>query len=68
MKSIWKDILSPEFNSLDGDVKTDVLVIGGGMCGILCGYMLKNAGIDCILVEADRICSGITNGKKGRNT
>lgn len=68
MKSIWNDIRLPEFNSLDGDIKTDVLVIGGGMCGILCAYMLKNAGVDCILVEADRICRGITNGTTAKIT
>ena len=68
MKSIWNDIQAPEFNSLDGDIETDVLVIGGGMCGILCAYMLKNAGVDNVLVEADRICSGITNGTTAKIT
>ena len=68
MKSIWNDIQAPEFNSLDGDIETDVLVIGGGMCGILCAYMLKNAGVDNVLVEADRICSGITNGTTAKLT
>ncbi|MBO7209379.1 MAG: FAD-dependent oxidoreductase [Clostridia bacterium] len=61
MKSIWeKDITKPTFEQLRGNVKTDVLIIGGGMCGILCAYMLKHAGVDCILVEADKICSGVT--------
>lgn len=61
MKSIWEmDITKPTFEQLRGNVKTDVLIIGGGMCGILCAYMLKHAGVDCILVEADKICSGVT--------
>ena len=68
MESIWNNIKKPEFNSLDGDIKTDVLVIGGGMCGILCAYMLKDAGVDCALVEADRICRGITNGTTAKIT
>ena len=61
MKSIWeKEISKPTFEQLRGNVKTDVLIIGGGMCGILCAYMLKNAGVDCVLVEAGKICSGVT--------
>ena len=32
-----------------------VLVIGGGIAGILCAYMLRENGVNCILVEADRI-------------
>ena len=68
MKSIWNNIKKTEFNSLGGDIKTDVLVIGGGMCGILCAYMLKDAGVDCVLVEADRICRGITNGTTAKIT
>ena len=61
MKSVWEEnIKMPEFDSLGGDVKTDVLVIGGGLCGLLCAYMLKEAGIDCVLAEADRVCAGVT--------
>lgn len=61
MKSIWKEnIKMPEFDSLGGDIKTDVLIIGGGLCGLLCAYMLKEAGVDCVLAEADRVCAGVT--------
>ena len=69
MKSIWNnDIKKCEFNSLRGDVKTDVLVIGGGLCGILCAYMLKASGVDYVLVEADKICAGVTNGTTAKIT
>ena len=36
------------------------MIVGGGIAGILCAYRLKNAGVDCVLIEADKICSGIT--------
>ncbi|MBE7054326.1 MAG: FAD-binding protein [Ruminococcaceae bacterium] len=69
MKSIWnEDVKKPEFNSLNGDVKTDVLIIGGGMSGLLCAHLLKEADIDYILVKADKICSGITNSTTAKLT
>ena len=32
---------------LTGTRKTDVLIIGGGMAGVLCCYALTQAGVDC---------------------
>lgn len=60
-KSIWsKSVDFPEFSQLQEDIKTDVLVIGGGICGILCAHFLKSSGIDCVLVEATKITQGTT--------
>ena len=69
MLSLWSatsDI--PSFDTLKGDAKTDVLIIGGGLAGILCAYELKNRGIGCLLVEADKICSGITKNTTAKIT
>ena len=61
MHSIWfHSATLPTFPCLKQDLKTDVLIIGGGMAGILCAYMLKQAGVDYTLVEADRLCSGVS--------
>ena len=61
MDSLWKKGLDlPSFPKLDSDKKTDVLIIGGGICGILCAYMLHQRGVRYILVEAKKICGGIT--------
>ncbi len=43
-----------------GDEKTDVLIIGGGIAGLLSAYRLKQAGVECLVLEADRIGGGIT--------
>lgn len=50
----------PSFPSLKGNMKTDVLIVGGGLAGILCAWRLKQAGVNYLLIEADRICSGTT--------
>lgn len=61
MKSIWKEnSLLPSFPALKGTKKTDILIIGGGLAGILCAYFLKQKGIDYILAEGGKICSGTT--------
>ena len=69
MLSLWSATSHiPSFNSLKEDIKTDVLVIGGGLSGILCAYELKSRGIDCILVDANKICSGITKNTTAKIT
>lgn len=69
MKSLWKKLSKkPIFNQLKGDTKTDVLIIGGGITGVLCAYMLENAGIYYILVEASEIGSGTTKNTTAKIT
>ena len=69
MNSIWKDTeISVHFAPLAQDKVTDVLIIGGGITGILCTYKLKNAGVDCMLVEAGEICGGITKNTTAKIT
>lgn len=69
MNSVWTESAErPHFNRLDGDRKTDVLIIGGGIAGILCAYMLKDAGVDCLLAEADCIGGGITKNTTAKIT
>ena len=60
MKSIWSDFPMPRFDSLHGDIQTDVLIIGGGIAGLLCAHQLQNAGVACVVAEANTIASGIT--------
>ena len=69
MESVWEKTASkPRFDALSGNKKTDVLIIGGGIAGILCAYKLKNAGVDCMLVEATEICGGITKNTTAKIT
>ena len=61
MESIWQQEPSQvRYPTLKGNIKTQVLVIGGGMAGVLCARKLQEAGKDVVLVEAERIGWGIT--------
>ena len=69
MDSLWRKTASlPQFEGLKTDLKTDVLIIGGGMAGVLCAYMLEQAGVDYALVEADRVCGGVTGDTTAKIT
>lgn len=60
-ESIWVNTKPyTRYPKLNRDIHTDVLIIGGGMAGVLCAYMLKQRDISCVLIEADRIGSGVT--------
>ncbi len=63
IKSVWTtDITMPSFPKLEKDESTDVLIIGGGITGILCAYLLKQKGIQYMLCESAQIASGTTAG------
>lgn len=65
MDSIWNcDVQMPSFPQLENDLRTDVLVIGGGLAGLLCAWHLSRAGIDCALIEQNRLMQGVS----GRTT
>ena len=67
--SIWtENVTLPGFASLAGDVRTDVLIIGGGLVGILCAHALQEDGVDYALIEADRILHGVTRNTTAKIT
>lgn len=69
MRSLWKATASlSEFPELVGDVRTDVLIIGGGIAGILTAYLLHEKGVRYVLVEKGRICSGTTGNTTAKIT
>ena len=42
-----------ERESLKGDIRADVAVIGGGMAGILAAYTLEREGVHTVVLEAE---------------
>ncbi|EIL8447196.1 FAD-dependent oxidoreductase [Clostridium perfringens] len=69
MKSVWSE--SCKFRkreALNKDIKTDVLVIGAGIAGILTAYMLKQKGREVVLIDAAEIASGNTKNTTAKIT
>ena len=58
----WPNTLSnpPVYPRLAQDIACDVLIIGAGISGAECGYMLRDAGLDVVIVEKNRIGLGST--------
>lgn len=52
--------LVASYPKLEKSVKTDIVIIGGGISGVLTAYYLTNAGYECILVDARSIGLGST--------
>ncbi len=68
MESIWQDVKMPRFPQLQGDIRTDVLIIGGGMAGLLTGCLLQRSGVRCVIAEAKTIAGGITKNTPAKIT
>ena len=69
MNSVWtENIVLPHFETIEGDVETEVLIIGGGITGILCAYFLQERGIPYILVEGRSVCGGVTKNTTAKIT
>jgi glycine/D-amino acid oxidase-like deaminating enzyme len=58
--SLIKNGLPFSYPKLEKDIKTDVLVLGGGISGALTAHYLIQAGIDCTLIDARTIGLGST--------
>lgn len=64
MESVWsKSCDIPGRPGLRGEIKTQAAVIGAGMAGVLIASALKEAGMEVVVLEADRIAGG-----QSRNT
>ena len=67
--SYWLDSAAiAAFQPLDGDLTTDVVVVGGGLVGVTTAHLLARAGHAVVLLEADRIAAGVTGNTTGKLT
>lgn len=69
MQSIWS--LETEFEkrpALTKDITTDVAIIGAGMSGILTAFLLKEKGMQSVIIDANTIASGQTQNTTAKIT
>jgi glycine/D-amino acid oxidase-like deaminating enzyme/nitrite reductase/ring-hydroxylating ferredoxin subunit len=49
-----------DFPKCTSDEKTDVCIVGAGITGITCGYLLQNEGFKVTIIDAGKILNGTT--------
>ena len=55
----------PDFPKLNKDIKTDVVIVGGGIAGISVAYECVQKGLSVALIEAREALSGETGRTSG---
>lgn len=69
MESVWSESCKiRKRDVLNKNIKTDILIIGAGITGILTAYMLKQKGKDVILIDAAEVASGNTKNTTAKIT
>ncbi|MDM5206633.1 FAD-dependent oxidoreductase [Cytobacillus kochii] len=59
-QSYWLEAKQLQYQSLDGNTKTDVVIIGSGITGITSAYLLAKEGLKVILLDAGEVLAGTT--------
>lgn len=69
MKSVWsKSYDIKERKPLKGDIEVEAVIIGAGITGLLTAYMLKERGVDVIVIDRGRILNGNTKNTTAKIT
>lgn len=67
--SFWSDSVElPSFKALDKDLKTEILIAGGGISGLMNAYQLSMQGHEVTLIEGNSILTGTTANTTARIT
>ncbi len=68
-ESLWVATTpSTNYPALSENMKTDVVVVGGGIVGITTAFLLKQAGVQVILIESGRIVELTTGNTTAKVT
>lgn len=69
MKSVWsRNYKIKEREALKSDIEVEAVVIGAGITGLLTAYMLKERGINVVVIERGKILSGNTKNTTAKIT
>jgi len=55
----------PDYPRHRGETRTRIVIVGGGLTGCACAASFASAGVDTVLLEADRIGAGATAASPG---
>ena len=59
--SLWTDTTPrTDFPTLDGDLRVETAVVGGGIVGVTAALRCAEAGREVALLESDRVVEGVT--------
>lgn len=56
----WSDVVLPSFAAQSDPLEVEVAIVGGGIAGLTCAYVLAKAGIQVAVIEKDCIAQGAT--------
>lgn len=61
-ETFWplKNAMNTSYPSIDSDIKTEILIVGGGITGALIAYKLITQGKKIVLVDRRDVCNGST--------
>ncbi len=62
--SVWMDTGLPQFSQLDRDIRVNVCIVGAGIAGMTCAYLLARTGRSVVVIDDGPIAGGET----GRTT
>ena len=69
METLWTATsIDSNYQELKKDENVDILIIGGGITGLSIAYNLMNSRKKVILLEANKVASGITSKTTGKIT
>ena len=60
MDTAWTGSGAPHYGRLQGNEQADVVIIGGGLTGVLCAYLLSEVGKSVVLLEKGTLGEGAT--------
>lgn len=55
----------PEYPTLNKEIICDCLIIGGGMSGALCSYLLAKSSLNIVLVDKRKVSTGSSSANTG---
>lgn len=67
--SLWLDTTpKTSYPKLEEDAKFDVVIAGGGITGIMCGWILQREGLNTAIIEKNRIIENTTGNTTAKLT